>query len=102
MWLDCPGGPSADAAWSGMPKPSALTCEVMVDGAWRTLSLDEAKALHRDALKRCPVCHGRVTVQGVYSAQGHSTLSHRRTHDGCSLIPRHYKGEPTRHPQALK
>jgi hypothetical protein len=53
-----------------MLKPSTLTCGVMADGSWRILGLDEAKALHRDALKRCPICHGRVTVQGVYSGQG--------------------------------
>ena len=85
-----------------MLKPSTLTCEVMVDGAWRTLGLDEAKVAHRDAFKRCPACHGRVTIQGVYSGQGFLTLSHRRTHDGCPLVPRHYKGVPSRHPQALK
>ena len=85
-----------------MTTPSVLTCEVMVEGAWRTFSLNEAKAIHGDAIKRCPACHGRVSIQGVYSAQGHLTLSHRRTHDGCPLILRHYKGEPKRHPQALK
>ena len=74
----------------------------MVDGAWRTLGLDEAKVAHGDALKRCRACHGRVTIQGVYSGQGSLTLSHRRTHDGCPLIPRHYKGVPSRHPQAIK
>lgn len=102
MWLTRSGEQAADAAWSSMTKPPALTCEVMVEGVWRTFGLDEAKVLHPDALKRCQVCHGRVTIQGVYSAQGHSTLSHRRTHDGYSLIPRHYKSEPKRHPQALK
>jgi hypothetical protein len=34
-----------------MLKPSTQTCEVMADGAWRILGLDEAKALHRDVLK---------------------------------------------------
>lgn len=85
-----------------MSTPPALTCEVMIDGAWRTVGLDEAKIQHRDAFKRCPICHGRVMIQGVYSAQGYSTLSHRHTHDGCPLIQRHYKGETKRHPQPLK
>jgi hypothetical protein len=101
-WLGRSGDLLPGASWSGMLKPSTLTCEVMADGAWRILGLDEAKVAHRAALKRCSACHGRVTIQGVYSGQGYSTLSHRRIHDGCPLIPRHYKGVPSRHPQALK
>lgn len=81
---------------------SALTCEVMVDGAWRVFRLDAARLQHRDAVKRCSHCHGRVSIQGVYSGQGHTTLSHRRTHDGCPLIQRHYRGVPKRHPQPVE
>ncbi|GJE14963.1 hypothetical protein FOHLNKBM_6040 [Methylobacterium longum] len=83
-------------------KPQTQSCEVVVEGAWLTLGLDEARVLHRDALKRCPACHGRVTIQGVYSGQVSVNLSHRRIHDGCPLIPRHYKGVSSQHPQALK
>jgi len=76
-------------------------CEVKVGSAWHAVSLKEARLQHGDALKRCPNCHGRVTIAGIYSAQGLLTLSHRRSHDGCSLNPRHYQGVPSRHPEVL-
>jgi hypothetical protein len=85
-----------------MSMPPAQTCEAKVDGAWRAVSLNEARLLPRDTLERCPICHGRVTVMGVYSAQGHLTLSHRRSHDGCPSSQRHYRGVPKRHPEAVE
>lgn len=36
------------------------TCEVRIAGEWQLMPLVEAHADHRDADKRCPVCHGRV------------------------------------------
>jgi hypothetical protein len=85
-----------------MSTTPAVTCEAKVDGTWRPVSLAEARLLPSDVLKRCPMCHGRVTVAGVYSVQGHLTLSHRRSHDGCPLSPRHYRGVRTRHPDAIE
>ena len=51
------------------------TCEVKVDGAWRTVSLKEARLLPRDVTKRCPDCHGQVSIQGTYGMQPRLTLS---------------------------
>jgi hypothetical protein len=82
-----------------MPISPAQTCEAKVDGAWRAVSLNEAHLLPRDTLRRCPICHGRVTILGVYSAQGHLTLSHRRAHDGCPLIAKRYLGVRKQHPE---
>ncbi|MCJ2049122.1 hypothetical protein [Methylobacterium sp. J-070] len=76
-------------------------CEVRIDGAWRLVPLAGAHAHHRAAEKRCPVCHGRVHTQGSYSLQGAVTIAHRRVHDGCPRMPKHYAGTPKPHPQAL-
>ena len=54
MWLGCSGDLLPGASWSSMVKPSTLTCEVMVDGAWRILGLDEAKVAHHDAVRAGP------------------------------------------------
>lgn len=84
-----------------MLKPGTPTCEVSVEGAWVAMDIEEAQARHRDALKRCPACFGRLMIQGGYTAERRSSLSHFRVHDGCPLIPRLYKGEPSRHPAAI-
>jgi hypothetical protein len=76
-------------------------CEVKVDGVWRAVGLGEARLMPRDTPKRCPFCHGRVTIMGVYSFQGHLTLSHHRSHDGCPSNVRQYRGVPQRHPEAV-
>ncbi|WP_456686584.1 hypothetical protein [Bradyrhizobium sp. P5_C11_2] len=73
-----------------------------MDEAWRPVSLKEARILPGDVVKRCPVCYGRVTVMGVFTAEGHLTLSHRRSHDGCPLILKCYRGVPKRHPEAVE
>lgn len=85
-----------------MSTPSAQTFDVKVEGAWRTVSLNEPRLLPRDVLKRCPICQGRVTVRGVSSAQCHLMLSNRRAHDGCPSSTRHYRGVPTRHPAVVE
>lgn len=85
-----------------MSTPPAQTCEVKLEGAWRAVGLKDARLLPRDTLKRCPICHGRVVVMGVYNGNQHLTLSHRRSHDGCPLNPRHYAGVTTRHPEAVE
>ncbi|CAM3336088.1 MULTISPECIES: hypothetical protein [Methylobacterium] len=84
-----------------MVKPGTPTCEVSVEGAWVAMTVDEAQARHRDALKRCPACFGRLMIQGGYTAVRRASPSHFRVHDGCPLIPRHYKGAPSRHPAAI-
>ena len=85
-----------------MSSSADQTCEVKVDGAWRTVSLKEARLLPRDVTKRCPDCHGQVSIQGTYGMQPRLTLSHRRSHVGCSSSLRHYRGVPTRHPEAAE
>ena len=102
VWPSSPGKRTTDAAWSDMSMSADQTCEVKVDGAWRTVSLDEARLLPRDATKRCSACHGQVSIQGTYGMQPRLTLSHRRSHVGCSSSLRHYQGVPTRHPEALE
>ena len=84
-----------------MTTPDRSGCEVRIDGAWRLVPLTEAHAHHRAAEKRCPLCHGRVRTQGLYSGDGGVAMMHRRAHDGCPRIPKHYSGTPKRHPEAL-
>jgi hypothetical protein len=84
-----------------MANNGSPTCEVSIDGTWVTMSVDEVQVRHRDALKRCPACFGRLMIQGGYTAVRRTSVSHFRVHDGCPLIPRHYRGEPRRHPAAI-
>jgi hypothetical protein len=80
---------------------SQQTCEVKVDGAWRPVSLVEARSFYTMAPKRCPACHGQVIVAGSYIGAGRLSLQHRRAHSGCQLKPETYTGTPSLHPQAL-
>lgn len=69
-------------------KPSlSRTCEVQVDGAWRTASLAEGYGVYRDAPKRCPACHGAVYVIASYTRGTNLALAHRKLHTGCPLTP---------------
>jgi len=77
------------------------TCEVKVEGAWRPVSLAEARRLYTMAPKRCPACHGQVSLAGSYVGAGSLILQHRRAHGGCPLKSETYTGVPTPHPQAL-
>ena len=85
-----------------MAIPDRTGCEVRIDDAWQLVPLAEAHAHHRDALKRCPTCHGRVRTQGLYSGDGGVATMHHNAHDGCPRIPKHYAGPPKRHPKALE
>ncbi|MCJ2111959.1 hypothetical protein MKK64_12220 [Methylobacterium sp. E-025] len=85
-----------------MAKPDLKRCEVKIDGAWIAVSLIEAVGQHGTAEKRCLACHGRVAVAGSYAAVVKRTLTHRRVHDGCQLIPKAYCGTPSPHPEAVK
>lgn len=76
-------------------------CEVKVGSSWRTMSLAEAQTDHRDALKRCSACHGRVIINGSYTGKVRLVMMHRRAHDGCPLQPKVYSGIPSPHPDAL-
>jgi hypothetical protein len=76
-------------------------CEVKVDGAWRTVSLDDVLTRHRMDRKRCPACHGLIVVYGAYTPIARPKLAHYRRHDGCSLSLETYSGTPSPHPQAL-
>jgi hypothetical protein len=84
-----------------MTIPHNTGCEIPVDGAWRQVSLAEAHARHSSAIKRCPVCHGRVSIHVNSTAQGSLWLQHRRAHEGCPLMPGRFAGEVSPHPQAL-
>lgn len=86
----------------GMTKPDPNRCEVKVDGAWMAVSLTEAAGTHAMAEKRCPACHGRVAITGSYAALVKRTLTHRRVHEGCPLIPRHFCGTASPHPEAVE
>jgi len=78
------------------------TCEVRIKGTWRSVSLDEAVRRYAEAVKRCPSCHGRVSINGAYSGPGFGkTMTHRRAHSGCPLKPGTFSGTPSLHPQAL-
>jgi hypothetical protein len=45
-----------------MTTADAAGCEIKIDGAWRPISLAQAHARYPSAIKRCPVCHGRVSI----------------------------------------
>lgn len=78
------------------------TCEVRIEGKWRLVSLDEAVRRYADAVKRCPACHGRVSINGAYSGPSFGkTMTHRRAHSGCPLKPETFSGMLSPHPQAL-
>jgi hypothetical protein len=77
------------------------TCEVQIDAVWRTLSLNDALRHHRDALKRCPACHGRVRLFRNYLRARRPVMLHDETHSGCPRIPATYSGTPSSHPQAI-
>ena len=84
-----------------MPEFAPRTCEVKIDGAWATVPLAEAHAHHGSAPKRCPACHGRVTIAGNYTARASLKMAHRKAHDGCPVMSERYTGTPSPHPDAL-
>jgi hypothetical protein len=85
-----------------MTKPKSQTCEVKIAGEWRAVSLTVAAVSYMRAVKRCPACHGRVTILGTYNwPTVRRTMSHRKSHSGCLLTPDTYTGTPSPHPQAL-
>ena len=78
------------------------TCEVRIEGKWRLVSLDEAVSRYADAVKRCPACYGRVSVNGAYSGLSFGkTMRHWRAHSGCPPKPETFSGTRSPHPQAL-
>jgi len=82
--------------------PLTQSCEVKIQGAWHRVSLDDAVRHYELRLKRCPACHGRVSVNGAYSGPDfRKTLTHRRAHGGCPLKPETYSGSLSPHPQAI-
>ena len=86
----------------GMSALVPQTCEVEIEGKWRQVSLTDAVGRYAIAVKRCPACHGRVSINGVYCGPGfNKTMMHRKAHSGCPLKPDTYCGTPSLHPQAL-
>lgn len=85
-----------------MSEHDPQTCEAKIDGVWRTISLVEAKGVYAMLPKRCPACHGSVSINGVYSGPvGGLTMTHRKAHGGCPLLPNHFTGTAVLHPKAL-
>ncbi|MGU3664560.1 hypothetical protein ACLBX9_10290 [Methylobacterium sp. A49B] len=76
-------------------------CEAKIDGAWRTVSLVEAHERCRDALKRCPACHGRERIYSHHLRPHRPVMRHDEPHNGCPLIVATYLGTPSPHPQAI-
>ena len=79
----------------------ARTCDVHVDGAGRTLSLEEAHTRDRMNPKRCPACHGPVVINGACTLAGRHSLSHRVKRDGRPHSAYALSGVTSPHPQAL-
>lgn len=77
------------------------TCEAKIGEAWRVISLREAKSTYATALQRCPACHGRVFVTGSYTREGAFRLQHQRSHPGCAITRKDYRGISSPHPQAI-
>lgn len=84
-----------------MIKHVSPPCEVKIDGAWVCVPADEAHKAHRDKPKRCPRCHGPEITAGSYTSEPRISLQHRKLHSGCPLVPRHFNGTPSPHPEAL-
>ena len=84
-----------------MLETNPQSCEVKVEGAWQRISVGEAFAHYRMALKRCPSCHGAVITRSSYIHPITIGLNHRKVHDGCPLLPARFNGTPALHPQAL-
>jgi hypothetical protein len=85
-----------------MTKPEFQTCEAKIKGKWRPVSLTDAVRRYALELKRCPACHGAVSINGAFCGPSFGkTMRHRRAHDGCPLKPDTYSGTPSPHPQAL-
>lgn len=86
-----------------MGAPDPQTCEAKIKGAWRLISLAKAKGVYAMAPKRCPACLGSVMINGGYSSNARrTTMIHRKAHTGCPLMPEHFTGMPSLHPQAMK
>ena len=85
-----------------MTMPDRQTCEAKIESTWRLMSLAEATAQHLWAVKRCPACHGRVSITRTYTGRGELRLVHRKGFNGCPLLPARFNGTPSRHPQALE
>lgn len=90
-------------AWQSllMTATAEACCEVRIEGAWQLVPLSEVHALHRDADKRCPTCHGVVRTQATYSGRRLISMVHWRAHDGCPRMPRQYAGTQKLHPEPL-
>ena len=101
-WLRYTGRRRGSMSGGSYGQADLNRCEVKVDGAWIVVSLIEAQGTHAKAEKRCPACHGRVSVAGSYTAVVKRTLTHRRVHDGCPMLPRYFCGTASSHPEALK
>lgn len=84
-----------------MPKLVVPQCEVKVGDQWLAVDLAEAVSSHVKAEKRCPACHGRVSIAGTYTATNKRVIVHRRNHEGCRLIPALFSGVPSPHPEAV-
>jgi hypothetical protein len=77
-------------------------CEVKIEGAWRSVGLSDAISRYALAMKRCPACQGRVSINGAYSGPTfRRTITHRKAHTGCPLDAKRYSGTPSLHPQAV-
>ena len=82
-------------------QPAADVCEIKVGDTWETIRLDAAKRAPAGSLLRCPACGGRIAVHGAYSTGRRFYMQHRRTHAGCKFIADNFRGNPSRHPDAL-
>jgi hypothetical protein len=79
----------------------AVGCEVKVGDTWLPVSLSQAHRIYGMAAMRCFACHGPVVVFGVYTKNHRLSLTHRKAHHGCPLLPSLFTGAPTPHPSAV-
>lgn len=84
-----------------MSKTVEPHCEVKINGAWIVASLVEARQNYVEVPRRCPSCHGAVSIAGNYTAPVKRMFTHRRIHAGCPLIPKAYCGTASPHPNAV-
>lgn len=72
-------------------------CEVWLDGAWRVVSVDTARA-YPELVKRCVECGGPIRLHKAGPSNiPRAHAEHQPGHDGCSL-GHYFSGRKSRHP----
>lgn len=77
------------------------TCEILAEGAWERIDVEDALARRGLAPMRCPVCHGPVRAHKAGTTGQRAHFEHQQRHDGCRLASG-FSGAESEHPHALR